>query len=115
MTEGLKQLEFPLQVQEAKDGFEAGKKISNFQPHLVILDVILPGLDGIQVCRDIRHDPETAHTPVIMVTGYDDPKIRETLKKLHVQGTFLKPVRINQLLDSIRHCLNRNGKKGVAK
>jgi pilus assembly protein CpaE len=57
------------EVAEAYDGPEALKRIKSFAPDLVILDVMLPGMDGYQVARTIRQDPQHNHTPIIMLTA----------------------------------------------
>jgi DNA-binding response OmpR family regulator len=56
-------------VGTADDGIEAIKKARSLQPDLILLDVMLPELDGIAVCETLRRDPRTASIPVIMVTA----------------------------------------------
>jgi pilus assembly protein CpaE len=57
------------EVAEAYDGPDALKRIKSFAPDLIILDVMLPGMDGYQVARAIRQDPQNIHTPIIMLTA----------------------------------------------
>jgi two-component system cell cycle response regulator len=59
-------------VSTAFDGFEALAKIAAEKPDIVLLDVMMPELDGFEVCRCIKADPATAHIPVIMVTALSD-------------------------------------------
>src|ERR1700730_7354741 len=56
-------------VSTATDGFEALAKIAAEKPDIVLLDVLMPDLDGFEVCRRIKADPATADIPVIMVTA----------------------------------------------
>jgi two-component system, cell cycle response regulator len=56
-------------VSTAADGFEALAKIEAEKPDIVLLDVMMPGLDGFDTCRRIKADPATAHIPVVMVTA----------------------------------------------
>src|SRR5438105_8315697 len=56
-------------VSTATDGFEALAKIAAEKSDLVLLDVLMPEVDGFEVCRRIKADPTTAHIPVIMVTA----------------------------------------------
>jgi len=59
-------------VSTAADGFEALVKIGAEWPDVVLLDVIMPGLDGFETCRRIKADPAMAHIPVVIVTALDD-------------------------------------------
>jgi two-component system cell cycle response regulator len=59
-------------VSTAADGFEALAKIEAEKPDIVLLDVMMPGLDGFDTCRRIKADPATAHIPVVMVTALSD-------------------------------------------
>lgn len=57
------------QVDTALDGQQALDKVASRQPDLVVLDWMLPGLDGLEVCRRLRSDPNTADLPIIMLTA----------------------------------------------
>jgi len=57
------------QILTAREGFEALKIVSTQDPDVVVLDVRLPGIDGIEVCRQIKQDEQTQFLPVILVTG----------------------------------------------
>jgi two-component system cell cycle response regulator len=59
-------------VSTAADGFEALAKIDAEGPDIVLLDVLMPGLDGFETCRRIKADPAIAHIPVVMVTALED-------------------------------------------
>src|ERR1700680_3695796 len=59
-------------VSTAADGFEALAKIAAEKPDIVLLDVMMPGLDGFEACRRIKADPVMADIPVIMVTALSD-------------------------------------------
>ena len=66
----LRSIEQPkLEVLEASDGDEAWRLARERLPDLVVLDVMMPGMSGWEVCRKIRHDAALAHTGVIMLTG----------------------------------------------
>jgi len=60
----------PYDVMTAADGFEAGRLVATFHPDVVLLDIRMPGMDGFQVCRTIKADPETSGTVVIAMTGF---------------------------------------------
>lgn len=59
-------------VEQASDGVEALEVFKQFKPSLVLLDVVMPNLDGFAVCREIRRSQHGRHTPVLMMTGLDD-------------------------------------------
>jgi len=65
-------------LQLAKDGFQALQMLEQLQPDLILLDVMLPGMDGFEVCRRIRSTPRLAEAPIIILTALDD---RESLLK----------------------------------
>ncbi len=60
------------QVREAVDGYDALEKLQKNIPDLIILDVMMPGLDGFSVCLSVRNEPNTADIPVIMLSAKSD-------------------------------------------
>jgi len=62
----------------AKDGIQALQMLEQFQPDLILLDVMMPGMDGFEVCRRIRSTPQHAEVPIIILTALDD---RDSLLK----------------------------------
>src|SRR5438270_13009959 len=63
-------------VMTASNGTEALQKVRDEQPDIVLLDVMMPGMDGFEVCRRMKQDPACAHIPVVMVTALDEPADR---------------------------------------
>ncbi|OVE78416.1 hypothetical protein BVX98_00200 [bacterium F11] len=97
--------QFPHQLQSAQDGFTAGRLVQVFAPDLVILDLLLPGVDGFQVCKMIRDDPETDRTKVLAVTGYDSDEIREKILESGADDYLGKPLEYQPTLDKIKKLL----------
>ena len=60
----------PFTVETATDGYEALVKVGTFRPALIILDVVLGGLDGVEACRCLRRMPETKDVRILGVTGH---------------------------------------------
>ncbi len=60
------------QIEQAKDGFQALQILQRVQPDLILLDVMMPGMDGFEVCRRIRATPQLAEVPIILLTALDD-------------------------------------------
>ena len=59
-------------IELAEDGFHALQILQQLQPDLILLDVMMPGMDGFEVCRRIRAAPQLAEVPIIMLTALDD-------------------------------------------
>jgi adenylate cyclase len=60
------------EVDEAENGMQALQKIAARQPDVVLLDLMMPKMDGFEVCRHLRKDPRTAHLPILMVTALSE-------------------------------------------
>jgi two-component system cell cycle response regulator len=59
----------------ASAGEEATELAKRETPHAILLDVRMPGIDGIEVCRRLKAEPKTQYIPIIMITGYEENKI----------------------------------------
>ncbi len=94
------------ETENATDGFEAGFKIIQFKPDLLILDLIMPGIDGFEVCRSVRKNPATAHIKILAYTGYSTVENREQILKAGADAFFVKPAERSTLLESIKKLLN---------
>ena len=64
------------QVATAPDGHEALKLARSWQPDLILLDIMMPGMDGYETCRRLKDDATTLHIPVVMVTALGEPSER---------------------------------------
>src|SRR5215211_7623502 len=60
------------ELHEAKDGIQALEMLKQLQPDLILLDVMMPAMDGFEVCRRIRDTPQLAEVPIILLTALDD-------------------------------------------
>ena len=80
------------EVITAMNGLDALEAIARNKPDLVLLDVMMPGLDGIEVCKRIKSNPATQHIPVIMVTALDQPEDRVRGLNAGADDFLTKPV-----------------------
>jgi CheY-like chemotaxis protein len=105
----------PHKLETANDGFSAGRLVQQFQPDLVVLDLLLPGVDGFQVCKAIREDPETKGVKILAVTGYDSPDIRQKILDSGADDYLGKPLDYQQTLDKICKLLGVTAKGAMKK
>jgi two-component system cell cycle response regulator len=80
------------EVVSAFNGLECLAKIDECAPDIVLLDVMMPGMDGFEVCRRIKNNPKTAHIPVVMVTALDQPSDRVAGLDAGADDFLTKPV-----------------------
>lgn len=90
---------FAREVAEAGSGAEGIRKFNEFHPDLVITDIRMAGMDGIQVTREIHRLSE--RTPVIVTTAYNEIAYREQLKELGVKDILVKPFLLDRLKDVV--------------
>ena len=69
-----------------------GRKRENFTPYLLLLDIHIPKMDGVEVLRQIKHDEELRKVPVIMLTTTDDPREVDACHRLGCSHYIVKPV-----------------------
>ena len=91
-----------LDVQIADSGFQAGFTVARFKPDLILMDLMMPDMDGFYVHRTLREDPETRHIPVIACTAYRDPEIDERISRERFDGWIEKPLKLDALLELVR-------------
>jgi excisionase family DNA binding protein len=101
LTEHLTNRAKPYEVMSASDGFEAGRLVATFRPDVVLLDLRMPGIDGFQVCRTIKADPETSNTVVIAMTGYYTPETEARILECGAMRCIAKPIEPSALGNQI--------------
>ena len=89
-------------VLRAYSGQEALDIIQREHPDIVLLDVMMPGMDGFEVCRRIKADPSTTHIPVVMVTALDQPSDRVAGLEAGADDFLTKPVQDLALFARVR-------------
>lgn len=100
-------------VSSAADGDEALRKARAQLPALVVLDVMLPEVDGLEVCKVLRRDPATANIPIIMLTAKAAEIDRVLGLELGADDYVTKPFSPRELVLRIRKVLDRQGKPEV--
>ena len=87
---------------EASSGAECLRIVHEHPVDVILLDLMMPEMDGFQVCRALKQDPDTAEIPVIMITARDDLDARAEGMRLGVSDFLAKPVFRRQLANRIR-------------
>ncbi|HET7318950.1 MAG TPA: response regulator, partial [Nitrospirota bacterium] len=101
-------------VATASDGEEALHKIRKDKFDLVVLDLMLPGIQGVEICRIIRNDPKTAGTPIIMLTAKGEEVDRVIGLESGADDYMTKPFSPRELIARIKAVLRRTGEKTPA-
>src|SRR2546423_11700136 len=80
------------EVITATNGEQALARVASDDPDIVLLDVMMPGMDGFEVCRRIKSSAKTTHIPIVMVTALDQPSDRVTGLEAGADDFLTKPV-----------------------
>ncbi len=96
-------------VQIAKDGPEGVELARKTLPDLILLDIMLPGMDGMNVLLNIKAKPELVAIPVIMCTALNGMKEVERCCKWGAVGYITKPFELNRVLEKIASALGESG------
>jgi DNA-binding response OmpR family regulator len=94
-------------VSTVEDGEIAYKKITNKPPDLIVLDVMLPNLDGLSLCRMVRRNPSTAHIPIIMLTARSGEVDKIVGLESGADDYIVKPFGLGEFLARVRAVLRR--------
>ncbi len=94
------------QTIDASDGREALEKIGKEKPDLILLDIIMPRMDGFEVLSKVKKDPKTKDIPVIMLTAKGQKIDKEKGGRLGAQGYIIKPFSPSALLKKIEEILS---------
>jgi len=110
----VKGLSQKFEVEVAKDAFDAGRLVSAFRPQLIFLDLMMPGVDGFEVCTRLKKDPATTNTEVIAITGYYTEANMERIMSAGAAACLKKPLDVAevraQVIDAFK--LDEGGEAG---
>ncbi len=95
----LRGLGFELRI--ARNGEKALEEVQKGAPDLILLDIVMPGLDGIETCRRLKDNPETSHIPVVMVTTKGEPEMVERAFEVGCDDYITKPLDKMELLAKV--------------
>lgn len=89
----------------ANDGFEAIKEIEDHPPDLVLLDIMMPGKNGFEVCEWVNSNPKISHIFIIIISAKSDPISQEQASHLGASDYITKPVNPSEVLRRVRKFL----------
>ena len=94
IVQALEEDEFDYEVISASDGFEAGLQVNHFAPHLLILDIMMPGVNGYEVCEKLKSGPGTGKIKIVAISGDPGATVRERILDSGADLFFTKPLEI---------------------
>jgi excisionase family DNA binding protein len=97
IVQALEEDEYGYELISASDGFEAGLQVSHFRPDLVILDIMMPDINGYEVCKRIKSNPETKNVKIIVLSAYLSDEAFREMKEYGADACFSKPLPLEQL------------------
>jgi CheY-like chemotaxis protein len=92
-------------VAGASDGTTALRMVSEDPPALIVLDISMPGMDGVSVCRRLKENAPTRGVPVLILTAHSEFEARAKCEDAHADGFLTKPFRPFTLVRTIEHLL----------
>jgi CheY-like chemotaxis protein len=95
-------------AENGADGLDAARKEN---PDLIIVDLMLPGMDGHALCRELKGDPDTSHIPVVILTCRNRAEDVELARKEQVDAYILKSMMSKVLVDVLNRILKRQKKE----
>ena len=85
-------------VVSALDGFAAGRMVAEYKPEIVLLDIMMPGMNGVEVCQSIKASQQTSHATVIAMTGHHTPELERQVLEAGAKVLLKKPFSREELL-----------------
>ena len=95
----------PVQIATAVDGVDALEKVAQFNPDLILLDIMMPRMSGFQVCRKLKNDPATRDIQILMVTALNELGDIEQATECGTDDFVSKPVNKFELLTRVKSLL----------
>ncbi len=109
IVQSLEEDEYGYELISASDGFEAGIQVSHFKPDLIILDIMMPDINGYEVCKRIKTNPETKDTKIVVLSAYLDDESHKKMKEYGADACFSKPLPLPQLKEEVAKLLGLKG------
>lgn len=112
ITDFIESLEAPIDSAVANNGFEAGELVHEFNPDLVLLDLMMPTMDGFAVCQRIKQNPKTRDIRVVAMTGYPSRENVSRIMDAGAEACLPKPLDTTQLRELFEQALQHSANPG---
>ncbi|MCX5711473.1 MAG: response regulator [Candidatus Omnitrophica bacterium] len=99
------------EIVSAFDGKEGLKKVADTKPDLILLDIMLPGIDGFYVFKRLKDDPKYSNIPVIIITAVGDPDIEKKSAAIGADACIRKPYESEDLVEKVKKLIKSSGGK----
>jgi len=104
-------------VEVAQDGYEGLIRVGSFRPHVLILDIRMPGLDGFQVCRRVKAEPGSRATRILVMSGHIHGDTEAQVMEAGADVFLAKPVQLTRLQAAVDRLIGRssNGHQALSR
>jgi twitching motility two-component system response regulator PilH len=96
------------EIRSARDGIEAWEKVERYSPDLILMDIVMPRMNGYELCRKLRETPTTQDIPIIMVSSKDQEFDRYWGLKQGANAYITRPCRPDELVRTVNELLQRS-------
>ena len=99
-------------VEVADSGFAAGYTVARFKPELILMDIMMPDMDGFEVLRMLRAGRDTRHIPILACTAYRDVEVERRIHEEDFDGFIQKPLKLDELLNLVEATITNTQQHG---
>jgi two-component system cell cycle response regulator DivK len=101
------------EVETAAGGSEAMQKVASFRPDLILMDIQMPGKDGLEVTRELKSNPATTHIRIVAFTSFAMRGDEEKMRTAGCDGYLSKPIDVKMFGAQVRGCLPSSTGEGL--
>lgn len=105
MIKTILEAEEDFEITSSESGFGAGLVVAQWEPDVILLDFLMPEVDGFEVTRQLRKDNKTKEIPIIAITVLRDKKKVQKMYEAGVTDYLAKPFKSTELVDKVRKCI----------
>ena len=106
MVKTILSVEDDMEIQTTSSGFDAGIIVCNWAPDIILMDFLMPEINGFEVCRRLKSDERTMDIPIIAVTVLKEDKELKKMQSAGIADYIHKPFKSEELVEKIRHQLH---------